>query len=86
MRWLPPELHQRPRPCGRCRACADPPTGHPDITLVESEQDGGTLKVEQVRDLPSGPGPAPLRARYRRHLAAFSRGRPTAQNALLKDA
>ena len=39
-------------PCGACRAChLVAGLSHPDLHIVQSEQPGSRLKIEQVRDL-----------------------------------
>src|SRR5512135_2176402 len=37
--------------CGECRNCREiEKRQHPDLIIVEAESEGGTLKVEQVRE------------------------------------
>jgi DNA polymerase-3 subunit delta' len=71
-------------PCGQCRACTlTAKDAHPDVTIVESE--GGTLKIDQIRELQQMLALRPYEARYRvAILRRFHEARPTAQDALLK--
>jgi DNA polymerase III subunit delta' len=73
-------------PCGRCRACTlIAKNAHPDVTFVESESTGSTLKIEQVRDLQQMLALRPYEARYRvAILRRFHEANPAAANALLK--
>jgi len=72
--------------CGTCRACrlmAD--QVHPDLHIVESEQVGAALKVEQIRDLQRKLALAPYEARWRIALMLrFHEATDSASNALLK--
>lgn len=74
------------RPCGECRACQKMASGnHPDLALVEAEEVGGTLKIEQVRDLMHMLSLRPYEGRYRVGiLRRFHEARPQAADALLK--
>ncbi|MBN1564472.1 MAG: DNA polymerase III subunit delta' [Anaerolineae bacterium] len=73
-------------PCGECRACKlIAKDGHPDITYIEAEQEGGTLKIDQVRGLQQVVALRPYEARYRvAILKRFHEANPNAQDALLK--
>ena len=73
-------------PCGECRVCRlIAKNGHPDLTLVEAEQVGGTLKIDQIRALQQTLALRPYEARYRvAVLRRFHEARFTAQDALLK--
>jgi DNA polymerase-3 subunit delta' len=58
---------------------------HPDLAVVQAEWRGGTLKVEQVRDLQHILSLTPYEARYRiALLLRFAEANPSAANALLK--
>lgn len=73
-------------PCGQCRVCTlTAKDAHPDVTLVESEMMGSTLKIEQVRELQQILALRPYEARYRvAILRRFHEANPAAANALLK--
>lgn len=73
-------------PCGRCRACSMIfKRAHPDLTIIEAEQDGGQIKIDQVRALQQTLALRPYEARYRvAILRRFDDARPVAQDALLK--
>ncbi len=73
-------------PCGQCRSCKLMASGsHSDMTMVEAEQVGGTLKIEQIRDLQHGLALRPYEGRFKiTILRRFHEANPAAQNALLK--
>jgi DNA polymerase-3 subunit delta' len=75
-----------PRPCGECRACKlTGKNAHPDVTLVEAEHVGGTLKIDQIRALQSTLALRPYEAHYRvAILRRFHEANPQAADALLK--
>ena len=74
------------RPCGQCRACTlIAKDSHPDISFVESDRIGGTLKIAQIRDLQHVLSLRPYEARYRvAIIRRFQEAHPAASNALLK--
>jgi len=58
---------------------------HPDLLVVGAEEAGGTLKVDQVRELQRGLSLAPYEAPYKiALLLRFEEANPNAANALLK--
>ncbi len=73
-------------PCGQCRACTLTLKGaHPDLTTLQPEREGATLKIDQVRGLQQTLALRPYEARYRvAILRRFDQARPVAQDALLK--
>jgi len=74
------------RPCGQCRACTLIHKGrHPDLTIVESENVGSTLKIEQIREMQHLIALRPYEARYRvAIIRRFHEASNTAPDALLK--
>jgi len=74
------------QPCGTCLACTRlEKLQHPDLAVIQAEQVGGTLKVDQVRELQRSLSLAPYEARYRVALfLRFEEAHPSAANALLK--
>lgn len=72
--------------CGTCRVCKQTVRVQlPDLTVTQAEKEGGTLKVDQVRELQHSLSLAPYEARYRVGLLLrFEEAHPSAQNALLK--
>lgn len=72
--------------CGQCRICRQTAAmQHSDLAVVQADREGGTLKVEQVRDLQRLLYLLPYEARYRvALLLRFQEANPNAQNALLK--
>ena len=72
--------------CGVCRNCTlIEKMQHPDLAVIQAEQRGGTLKVEQVRDLQRSLALSPFEARYRIALLLhFEEANASAANALLK--
>jgi DNA polymerase-3 subunit delta' len=58
---------------------------HPDLGLVQGEEAGKAIKVDQIRELQHGLHLAPYQARYRiALLLQFERANASAANALLK--
>src|SRR5512139_3624059 len=72
--------------CGTCRACTlIGRMQHPDLAVVQAAQSGGTLKVDQIRELQSSLSLAPYEAQYRMAvLLRFEEAHVSAQNAFLK--
>lgn len=72
--------------CGTCRVCTQ--TGrmqHPDLSIVTPEEEGGMIKVSQIRNLQHSLALTPYEARYRIALLLnFQCANANAQNALLK--
>ena len=73
-------------PCGACRAChLVASLNHPDLHIVESEQPGSRLKIEQVRDLQRQLSLTPNEGNWRvAILRRFEEATTSAANALLK--
>ncbi len=79
----PPAPGQPCNACQHCRRFRD--MSHPDLSTVQSDQEGGTLKVDQIRDLQHTLSLTPYEARYRiALLLRFEEAHISAQNALLK--
>jgi DNA polymerase III subunit delta' len=79
----PPEPGE---PCRACRTCEQiERMQHPDLAVVKAEGKGGTIKVDQVRELQHSLSLAPYDARYRvTLLLRFEQANQNAANALLK--
>lgn len=73
-------------PCRTCRTCRQiEAMQHPDLSVIQAEQIGGTLIVDQIRELQRSLALAPYEARYRvALLLRFEEAHPSAANALLK--
>ena len=73
-------------PCGECRACQQiVRMQQADLTIVQSEAEGESLKVDQVRELQHALSLAPYESVYRvALLLRFEEATDGAQNALLK--
>jgi DNA polymerase III subunit delta' len=71
---------------GKCRTCRQiEQMQHPDLSIVQAENEGGTLKIDQIRALQHTLSLAPYQARYRVALMLYFDGaNANAQNALLK--
>ena len=52
-------------PCRTCRTCSQiERMQHPDLVVVQADQLGGTLKVDQIRELGRGLALAPYESQY----------------------
>jgi DNA polymerase-3 subunit delta' len=73
-------------PCFECRICSlINRMQHPDLAIVQSEHEGRTLKVDQIRLLQHELSLSPYDAKYRvAILLRFEEASPSAANALLK--
>ncbi len=74
------------QPCLQCSTCKRIRLmAHPDLSIIQAETVGGTLKVEQIRELQRSLALAPYEAAYRvALLLRFEEAHPSAANALLK--
>lgn len=72
--------------CGTCRICRQiAAQQHSDLTILQAENKGGVLKVEQVRESQRALWLMPYEAHYRvALLLRFQEANANAQNALLK--
>lgn len=80
---------QPPEPgeaCRICRTCTQiEAMQYPDLTVLQAEHEGGTLKVEQIRTIQHGLSLKPYQGSYRvAILLRFQEANPNAANALLK--
>ncbi|MBI3162250.1 MAG: DNA polymerase III subunit delta' [Chloroflexi bacterium] len=73
-------------PCGKCRDCKQIESmRHPDMNVIQAETEGGTLKVDQVREVQHSLSLKPYQAAYRVALfLRFQEANDNAANALLK--
>ncbi|HCB00822.1 MAG TPA: DNA polymerase III subunit delta' [Anaerolineae bacterium] len=73
-------------PCFTCRTCKQIDSmAHPDLTIIQAETEGGTLKVEQVRDIQRTLNLKPYQSPYRVAIfLRFHEANANAANALLK--
>jgi len=74
------------KPCGTCRPCLlIAKDGYADISIIEAERVGGTLKIDQIRELQHVLSLRPYEAKYRvAIIRRFHEAHPAAANALLK--
>ena len=72
--------------CGICRECKQiEAMAHPDMAIVQAETEGGTLKVDQIRELRRTLTLKPYQSKYRVALfLRFQEASEGAANALLK--
>lgn len=73
-------------PCGECRDCRQiAAMQHADLTVIQAEVEGGTLKVDQIREARRMLTLKPYQANYRAALfLRFHEANDNAANALLK--
>ncbi|MCZ2126167.1 MAG: DNA polymerase III subunit [Anaerolineales bacterium] len=73
-------------PCLNCRSCKQiEAMRHPDLTLVQAAEEGGTLKVDQIREALRALNLKPYQSPYRAALfLRFQEANANAANALLK--
>ena len=73
-------------PCGECRDCRQiAAMQHADLTVVQAESEGGTLKVDQIREARKTLTLKPYQANHRVALfLRFQEANDNAANALLK--
>lgn len=73
-------------PCGTCRDCKQiAEMRHPDMNVIQADSEGGTLKVDQVREVQHSLSLKPYQAKYRVALfLRFQEANDNAANALLK--
>ncbi len=74
------------QPCGECRICRQiEAMQQADLNILQSAQEGDTLKVDNVRELQHMLSLAPYESNYRvALLLRFQEANENAQNALLK--
>lgn len=74
------------QPCGVCRDCRQIESmKHPDLAIVQAESEGGTLKVDQVREIRRALSLKPYQGYYRVVIfLRFQEASEGAANALLK--
>ena len=72
--------------CGQCRECRQIAAGsHPDVRLIQTDVEGGTIKIEQIRELRRTLVLKPYQASYRvAILPRFQEATDNSANALLK--
>ena len=73
-------------PCGQCRDCKQiTAMQHADLTVIQAESEGGTLKVDQIRDSRKTLTLKPYMSKYRVAIfLRFQEANDNAANALLK--
>ena len=73
-------------PCRNCRSCKQIEAGQNiDLMVVQAESEGGTLKVEQVREVTKFLSLKPYQSQYKIVIfLRFQEANASAQNALLK--
>ena len=73
-------------PCGQCRDCQQIESmRHADLSVVQADSEGGTLKVDQIREVRKTLTYKPYQSKYRVALfLRFHEANDNAANALLK--
>jgi DNA polymerase-3 subunit delta' len=74
------------QPCRKCSTCKRfEIMQHPDLSVVEAENEGEVLRIDQIREIEHSLSLAPYEARYRVALILrFEEAHPGAANAMLK--
>jgi DNA polymerase III subunit delta' len=72
--------------CGTCRTCKQTEAmRYTDLAVIQAETEGGTLKIDQVREIQHILSLKPYQSKYRVAIfLRFHEANPNAQNALLK--
>src|SRR5512147_1709330 len=73
-------------PCGKCRDCRQiAAMQHADLTVIQADSEGGTLKVDQIREARRTLTLKPYQSKYRVSIfLRFQEANDSASNALLK--
>jgi DNA polymerase-3 subunit delta' len=73
-------------PCGQCRDCKQiEAMRHADLTIIQAEAEGGTLKVDQIREARRTLTLKPYQSKYRVSIfLRFQEANDSSSNALLK--
>lgn len=81
-----PNLSDEGIPCGSCRDCKGiDAMQHADLSIIQAESEGGTLKVDQVREMRKTMILKPFMSRFRVAIfLRFQEANDNAANALLK--
>ncbi len=81
-----PDQKSPGEPCGKCRTCRQiERMQYADLSVIQAEKEGGTLKVEQVRATRQNLVLKPYQSRYRVVLfLRFEEANASSANALLK--
>lgn len=81
-----PNTDKTGSPCRACRLCLQiEKMQQADLLVVQAEKEGGTLKVDQIRELQHNLSLTPYEAKYKAALLLrFEEAHPSAMNALLK--
>jgi len=81
-----PNTDKAGSPCRTCRLCLQiEKMQQADLLVVQAEKEGGTLKVDQIRELQHNLSLTPYEAKFKAALLLrFEEANPNAMNALLK--
>jgi DNA polymerase-3 subunit delta' len=73
-------------PCGTCRDCKQiEAMQHPDLTIIQADSEGGTMKVDQIREARRTLTLKPYQSNFRVSIfLRFQEANDNASNALLK--
>ena len=73
-------------PCGQCRDCRQiEAMQHADLTVIQADSEGGTMKVDQIREARRTLTLKPYQSKYRVSIfLRFQEANDSASNALLK--